>query len=94
VLWRGHAGNSLAANTRKFHEFILLRIRGGSRGFAAQNHQIAVPSRFDRRKKLLFHLYQLTALSLVLGNDLFLEYRRHKVIVPHFHIEAAAALGH
>jgi hypothetical protein len=44
--------------------------------------------------RLLFHFHQLSAFGLEVGDNLLLLHGRNKIIMRHFHVEAAAALRH
>src|SRR5690348_14649770 len=49
---------------------------------------------FSLPPSLLFYFYDFAALGLDLGDDLFLQGLRNDVVMRHFHVEAAPALGH
>src|SRR5579872_2978939 len=47
-----------------------------------------------RATNLLFHFHHFAALGLGLGDDLLLQSLGDDVVVRHFHVETAPALGH
>ena len=51
-------------------------------------------ARPTQHESLLFFFLHITARGFGFLHNLLLQHPRHRVVVMHFHVEAAAALGH